>query len=282
MPVRAADRVARAAQERAERGAGEQQQPDRERRHPDDRRAGRAEQRREEAIELAADPAAVRAEGEHQAEGADGEAGAERAHVDERAAGDHQGAEADERDREHVAGVADHRGDRVADRAADDPAVPAEVEQRAEEDPERDERRGPRARCGGRERARTSPASASGSGRETSGVAWSCAFCAPYGEVRGAARPSSLAERGDALDQELDEAGRVDPGRDVAVRRLAHPLPEIDERAAARELPGAVDRRPGGASSRAGPAAPRARPRRRRGSASPPTRTARDGSARRS
>ncbi len=143
VPVRAADGVPRAAEERAERRAGEQEQADDEGRHADDRRAGRTEQRGEEPVELASDPAAVRAEREHQPEGADREAGAERAHVDERAAGDHQGADHHERDREHVAGVADDRRDRVRDRTADDSAVPAEVEERAEEDPERDEDEAP-------------------------------------------------------------------------------------------------------------------------------------------
>ena len=62
-------------------------------------RAGGADEEPEHPLEAAADrPAVGGAERCEQAEGGDDETGAERAHVDERAAGNHQGADGDEGD----------------------------------------------------------------------------------------------------------------------------------------------------------------------------------------
>ncbi len=136
----AAHGAARAAQDRAGRGAGEEQRAGDERRHADDERAGRAEELREAAAEQAADRAAViRAEGDQQAGDREHEPGAERPHLDERAAKEHERADDRQRDRHGVRGAADDIPERRLDLLADDAALPAHQEQRGQEEPERGE-----------------------------------------------------------------------------------------------------------------------------------------------
>ena len=88
------------------------------------------------ALELAADPAAVRgAEREHQPDDGDAQPELERADGHERAPGHHQPAERDQDDRGDVGGPADHGGDGVRHRAAREP----EPEHAREEDPDREQ-----------------------------------------------------------------------------------------------------------------------------------------------
>ena len=130
----------RAAEDRAERRAGEQERADEEEQDAEDRRAGDADRDADGAAEHLADVAAVvLAERDHQPEAEHDEAGAERADVDERAARDHEAAERDEQHRQHPGGAADERVEAVHERAADPAAVPAGVADAAEEDAERDE-----------------------------------------------------------------------------------------------------------------------------------------------
>ncbi len=79
------------------------------------------------------------AERELEAEREHEEAGAERAQVDELAAGDHQPAEREAGERSGVGRAADRAADAVGERAADDAAAPAGPEHAREKDPERDE-----------------------------------------------------------------------------------------------------------------------------------------------
>ena len=137
----------RPPEDRAERGAGEEQRADEQQQRAEDRRAGGADRDADGAAEHLAEIAAlVAAERDHQPEGEDAEPHAERAHVDERAARDHQAADGDERDRQPPRGAADQRVEAVDERAADVAAVPADVEDAAEEEPERDEAEAPELR----------------------------------------------------------------------------------------------------------------------------------------
>ena len=78
------------------------------REHAEDRRAGRAEADRDDALEAVADRAALRvAEREQQPGDRDAEAEPERPHVDECAARDDQRAERHEDERRQVRGGAD-------------------------------------------------------------------------------------------------------------------------------------------------------------------------------
>jgi hypothetical protein len=134
----AADRMVGAAQERACRGAREQQRARGEQEHADERGAGVSDEVGEQPLRPAAGVAAARvAERQQRAGDEQGQAGPERAHVDERAAGDHQPAERSERDRSSVGGPADRCDEGVRDGAADEAPVPLEVEHAAEEEPER-------------------------------------------------------------------------------------------------------------------------------------------------
>ena len=84
-----------------------------------------------------ADRAAVGgAERREQAEGRHDQAGAERAHVDERAPRDHQRADDDKGDGCDVGGGADRRREAVGDPAPDHAPAPAEIENRGEEEAE--------------------------------------------------------------------------------------------------------------------------------------------------
>ena len=123
--------------ERAGGGAREQQRPDHEGEHADDRRARRADEQPEQALEPATDRAPVPgAERRQQAEAGDGQPGPERPHVDERAARDHQGSDDHERDRRHVCGGADPTRE---DPAADHPPTPTQIEDRGEKDAQREQ-----------------------------------------------------------------------------------------------------------------------------------------------
>ena len=68
-----------------------------------------------------------------------GQTGAEWAHVDERAAGDHQGADDDEGDRCDVRGRADRGHEAVGDPTADHASTPPEIQDRRQEDAQRHE-----------------------------------------------------------------------------------------------------------------------------------------------
>ena len=92
------------------------------------------------SLQPAADRAAVtRAQRREQAEARHRQAGAERVHVDERAASHHQGADDDEGHRRDVRGRADRRSEAVGDPAADHASAPPEVQDRRQEDAQRDE-----------------------------------------------------------------------------------------------------------------------------------------------
>ena len=90
------------------------------------------------------------------------------------------------------------------------------------------------------------------------------------------------AQARESLDEEVDEALRVDVDGDVGVRLPVRPAPEVDVRAPAGELAAAVDDDAAVGRSRRSRAGRRARRRRRRGRASRPSRTARSGTAGRS
>src|SRR6185437_4115027 len=87
--------------------------------------------------------ALVAAERDHQAGGGDAHSRAERPDVDERAAQDHQPADRDEGDRQHIRRRAEQRVEAVGERAAHVAAVPARVLDAAEEEAERDEAEAP-------------------------------------------------------------------------------------------------------------------------------------------
>jgi hypothetical protein len=102
----------------------------------DARRAGRSEERPDDAFERATDePAVVGAEREQQPERQDDQAGAKGPHIDELAARDHQQPHDEERRGRDVRRRADRAAQAVLDGAADDTALPAEPEERREEDP---------------------------------------------------------------------------------------------------------------------------------------------------
>ena len=92
----------RAAQHGAERRARKEQRTDEEQERAQDRRSRDADRDPDGAAEHLPEVAAlIAAEGDHEPEGEDDETGAEGAHVDERAARDHEGAERDEEHRQH-------------------------------------------------------------------------------------------------------------------------------------------------------------------------------------
>src|SRR5581483_2336403 len=130
----AAHDVSGAADERAERGAGQEEDAGDRQQDAEDRAAGMADAEADDALEPGPEQPSVRApEREQQPEQPDREPEPERAHVDELAAGDYEGADRDERERQHVRGPADRGGGGVADGAAREP----EPEDAGEEDAER-------------------------------------------------------------------------------------------------------------------------------------------------
>ena len=115
--------VASATQDRARGGARHEQEPREEQRAADDRRAGLPDERSERAADGHADPATgVLAEERHEAEEAHPHAQPERANVQKVAAREQEPAERDERDRQHVGGVADDL--RRATSASQEPTAP--------------------------------------------------------------------------------------------------------------------------------------------------------------
>ncbi len=134
--MRRADGGAGSAQERAERGAGQEEDPEERQQHAEDRRPGRPDALRDEVAELSPDPAAVRgAEREHQPDDGDAEAEPERADGNQGAPRDDEAAERDQDQRRDVGGPADHAPGRIRHR----PAAQAEPEHARQEDPERGE-----------------------------------------------------------------------------------------------------------------------------------------------
>ena len=100
--------VARAAEDRAQARARQEEHAGDREEDAEDRRAGRAEPERDERLEAVADEAAVRgAERQHQPGQRNGEPELERPNVDERALRHHQRPERDEDDRREVGGGAD-------------------------------------------------------------------------------------------------------------------------------------------------------------------------------
>ena len=92
--------MVRAAEDRTERGAGEQKHADEQQQRAEDGRAGGPDRDADGAAQNLPEIAALVApEREHQAEEDDDDAGAERPNGDEGAARDHQRADRDERDR---------------------------------------------------------------------------------------------------------------------------------------------------------------------------------------
>ena len=90
--------------------------------------------------QTAADRAAVaRPQRREEAEARHCQTGAERAHVDELAARDHECADDDERHRGDVRGSSDGGGEAVGDPPADHAPAPPEVEHRRQEQSQRDE-----------------------------------------------------------------------------------------------------------------------------------------------
>ena len=139
--------VAGAAEDRPERGAGEEQRADEQQQDPEDGRAGRAEREPDAPAEHLAEIAAlVAAERDHQPEHEHGEPRPERAHVDERAPRHHQAAEHDEQDGKPPRRAADDAVEPVGESPADVAAVPAEVDDAGEERAERDEAQSPELR----------------------------------------------------------------------------------------------------------------------------------------
>ena len=135
--MRALDGVPRAAHDRAEAGAGQEERAGERQQHAEDRRAGRAEPERDERLERVSERAAVTgAERQHQPGERDAEAEPEGPDVDQFALRHHQGAERHEHQRRDVRGSPHGRLHEVADR----PAAEAEPEHGREEDADRAER----------------------------------------------------------------------------------------------------------------------------------------------
>jgi hypothetical protein len=129
------------AQDRAGRGARDEEQAGDEQSAADDRRARLSDERREGAADREAEEAAgVLAEKRHETEEAHAHAEAKRTDLEEVAACEQEPAERNERDRQHVRRFsADVREDTREPRA-DGAAVEAEVEDRGEHEPECQER----------------------------------------------------------------------------------------------------------------------------------------------
>ena len=129
-----------AAEHGAVRGTGEHEPAREQRGQTEQDGAGAAEQLRNTAAERVPDGAAVlAAERDHQPDRRDQQPGAERLHVEESAAEEHQGADDHEREGRHVGGRPDHVAEARFDLLADDTALPAQVEQRGEEEADGDE-----------------------------------------------------------------------------------------------------------------------------------------------
>ena len=138
--ARLPDGVPRASQQRARRGARDEQEPGEDQRNADDQRPRLADHVCEAAPERRADGAAVALpQGDHQPEEADREAGAERPQVDQFAANEHQAADADERERDERRGGAEAVVQPVGDVRPDGASVEAEPQHGSEDEPERDE-----------------------------------------------------------------------------------------------------------------------------------------------
>ena len=183
-----ADRVTRAPQERSCRRARDEQHAGEDERCPDDQRAGPADDAREATAQRAAESAAVLlAERDHEPDEADGEPGAERPEVDERAADEHQPTDPEQRRGNERRGGAE-RSRRASRTPASRPGrrpSRARAPSRGSARPRRG--RAPRARddgvrgssscaCG---RVRASAASWSAPARPASSSwPWACCFCA--------------------------------------------------------------------------------------------------------
>ena len=130
-----------AADDRAHRGAREQEQPREQRERAEDEDARGAEQPAERCLQPRPQVAAVRvSEHEQQAERRDCEAQAEGPYVDEPAPHERQPADAHARDRNHVDGGAHELLEPGRQPAADDAGVPSSVQDRCEKHAERHER----------------------------------------------------------------------------------------------------------------------------------------------
>ncbi|OLE19114.1 MAG: hypothetical protein AUG88_01925 [Actinobacteria bacterium 13_1_20CM_4_68_12] len=129
------NRAARAPDQRARRGAAQQQRAGDQRRDPDDQDAGRAERDSEAERERRPDVAAVRlAERQHQARGEDHQPGPERPHVEELASREEQRADDHAGRREDGSGRPDQRAEPVGGQAAGEAAAPAQVDDGREKD----------------------------------------------------------------------------------------------------------------------------------------------------
>jgi hypothetical protein len=129
------------ADERSQRGAGNEQRSRDEKEAAEDLRAGVAEQAAEDEVERLAGGAAPRlAEDRHDPERQDDEPGAEWAHVDELRARDHEPAEREQHERNADPARAEEAVEAGVDLVADVASVPAEPERNGEEDAEEDER----------------------------------------------------------------------------------------------------------------------------------------------
>src|SRR5579862_8125760 len=135
--MRLAHHVSRAAHDRAERDAGEEEHADDRQQDPDDRRAGRTDRKAERPLESPPEVAAVpTAERGHQAEEADAEPETERPQRDQLAARDDQRAERTEDRGREKGGPAGERLRRVPDR----PTGKTEPEHGRQEDADGDQR----------------------------------------------------------------------------------------------------------------------------------------------
>ena len=135
----AAGRGRSAPDDRSGRGAGEQEDAREDGQDADQCGSGTTECEPDEVAERAPDVAALAPEREQETEAEDEQSRAERTHIDQAAATDHQPADDHEHDGEHVRRAADQRLERVTDPPADVPAVPARPEHRRQEQAERDE-----------------------------------------------------------------------------------------------------------------------------------------------
>ena len=134
--VRGADCVPRAAEDRAERRAGQEQDAGDREQDAEDRRAGRTETERNDPLGSAAHGSPVPAtQGEHQAEQAGGQPEAEWTDGNECALGDDEHSHRDQDHRRQVRGIPD----RIADEMRDGAAAQPEPEDGREKDADRDE-----------------------------------------------------------------------------------------------------------------------------------------------
>ena len=136
--VSRADGMARAAEDRAERHAGQEEHAGDRQQHAEDRRARRAETERDDPFGSAAHGSPVPAtQGEHQAEQARSQPEPERAEGDEGASRNDEHAERNEDDRCEIGGIAHRARTRCGDRSA----AQSEPEHGGEKDADRDERK---------------------------------------------------------------------------------------------------------------------------------------------